>query len=59
MNRDQIIQIIIDIWKLTPVRVYRTHGIGFQTQIKIQNFVNKNLNKLVRNVKSRSEVKFK
>jgi len=59
MNRDQIIQIIIDIWKLTPVQVYRKHGIGFQTQIKIQNFVNKNLNKLVRNVKSRSEVKFK
>ncbi len=41
MNRDQIIQIIIDIWKLTPVQVYRKHGIGFQTQIKIQNFVNK------------------
>lgn len=59
MNRDQITQIIIDIWKLTPVQVYRKHGIGFQTQIKIQDIVNKNLNKLVRNVKSRSEVKSK
>jgi hypothetical protein len=59
MNRDQITQIIVDIWKLTPVQVYRKHGIGFQTQIKIQNFVNKNLNKLVRNVKSHSKVKLK
>lgn len=54
MNEDKIINIIIDIWKLTPVQVYKKHGIGFQTQNKISKMVDSRMNKIIKKVKKES-----
>lgn len=56
MNEDKIINIIIDIWKLTPVQVYKKHGIGFQTQNKISKMVDYRMNKIIKKVKTSNRV---
>lgn len=59
MDNDQIIQIIVDIWKLTPVQVYRKHGLGFQTQNKINNLVNFRIGDRIQGGKKRNKNKSK
>lgn len=51
MDHDQIMQIILDIGWLTPVEVYRKHGIGYRTQIELSNLVKSYFKKERKNVK--------
>jgi hypothetical protein len=38
-NTQKIQQILFDMAKCTPVEVYRKHGVGLQTQVKIKESV--------------------
>lgn len=38
-NTNQVKQILIDMVRYTPIKVYKIHGVGLQTQKKIKRYV--------------------